>query len=210
MNKGIDIATLRVLEYDKIREKLVGRCVSPMGKQIAGELLPSTNETEVIENLKQTADAEGFIIRNGNPPLGNIPDIRGIVKRVEQGAVLGPGELLSIADILRSAKNMKKYSADKKDEGQGATSISVVSSLINTLCHDQKLETDITRCIINEEELADAASPALASIRRSIMRVQDSIKDKLNDIIRSPKYQKFMQDSIVTLRQDRYVVPVKQ
>ncbi|MCL2163770.1 MAG: endonuclease MutS2, partial [Oscillospiraceae bacterium] len=85
-----------------------------------------------------------------------------------------------------------------------------IPCLINGLTHNQALETDINSCIINEEELADDASPALLSLRRNIRRIRDSIKDKLNDIVRSPKYQKFMQDSVVTMRQDRYVVPVKQ
>ena len=223
---SIDVATLRILEFYKIRERLVEKCVSRLGKQHAEELEPAVFEQKIKQDLNQTAEAEGFIIRYGTPPLGNIHDIRGTLRRVELGAILNPAELLYIAAILRSVKSLKKYgkegssttmlraAADQQtQEGvkieESLTQNSVLQ-LIGALVYNQRLDTNINACILNEEELADDASPTLLSIRRQMRRLAESIKDKLNAIIKSTKYQKFVQDSIVTIRQDRYVIPVKQ
>ncbi|MDR3121376.1 MAG: endonuclease MutS2 [Clostridiales bacterium] len=233
----IDAAALRVLEFYKIREMLAQKCVSPLGRSYAEELLPSVFEARILRDMRQTTDAEGFIIRNGTPPLGGFHDIRGALKRVELDAILNPAELLHIAAVLRTVRSFLRYGRDagRSDKGIGAgggaggTVGSVgasgaegglaaparadpdgVAALIQTLTDNQRLENHIGACILNEEELADDASPALLSIRRHIRKLQDSIKDKLNAIIRSPAYQKFMQDSLVTMRQDRYVIPVKQ
>ena len=231
---NMDAAALRVLEYDKIIGLLSQKCVSAIGRQYADELRPSIYEAQIERDLNQTSDAEQFIMRNGSPPLGHIQDIRGILKRVELGAILNPAELLQIVSVLRSVRGMKRYGGG----GAGATSKPPVASvkqdealsgespgssvqagplegpdgvmwMIGSLVENQKLENFINSCILNEEELADDASPALLSIRRHIKRLQDSIKDKLNAILRSPVHQKHMQDSLVTLRHDRYVIPVK-
>jgi len=215
----IDGAAVRVLEFDKIRNILANKCVSALGRQYAEELLPSVREPRIARDLRQTSDAESFIIRNGSPPLGNIQDIRSVLKRVEIDAVLNPAELLQVVDVLRAVRNMKRYGssgrANRADAGAPAEESRPeapdgVASLIGALVENQRLENHIYECILNEEEIADDASPALLSIRRQIKRVQDSIKDKLMAILRSPAYQKYMQDSLVTLRHDRYVIPVKQ
>ena len=247
---GIDAAALRVLEFDKIKGILTNKCVSEIGKQYADELEPSIYHAQINRNLDQTSDAEIFIMRNGSPPLGHIQDIRGVLKRVELGAVLNPSELLQVASVLRSVRGMKRYGrnssasdargdaidarGDASDtrggasdtrggavdarSGAGDTSGGAavgmqvhdgVSYMINSLVENQRLENTINSCILNEEELADDASPTLQSIRRHIKRIQDSIKDKLSSLLRSPAYQKFMQDSLVTMRHDRYVIPVK-
>ena len=225
--RGIDAAALHILEFDKIKGILEQKCVSAIGRQYAGELTPSIYEAQINRELRQTSDAEMFIIRNGSPPLGHIQDIRGVLKRVELDAILNPAELLQVASVLRSVRGMKRYGGSKganaaapindvagnpaedDDSGGPLEGPDGIAYMIGSLIENQRLENQINACILNEEELADDASPALQSIRRQIKRLQDSIKDKLNAILRSPAYLKYMQDSLVTMRHDRYVIPVK-
>ena len=234
----IEPAAIRTLEFDKIKELLGQKCVSSIGRQYAAGLAPSVFEAQIRRDLRQTSDAEQFMIRNGSPPLGNIYDIIGVLKRAELDAILNPAELLQVAAVLRAVRGMKRYGrertppartdkaggspsrTDNVDDSAGRTESAgdssglaepdSILSLIDSLVENQRLENSINSCIISEEEIADDASPALLAVRRAIKRLQDAIKDKLNAILRSPVYQKYMQDSLVTMRHDRYVIPVKQ
>ncbi len=198
--------TVKILEFDKIVDQLAGLTASGMGREIALALLPCKTLIKVQGLLNETSDAVSFIVRKGSPPLGGIHDIRASLKRAEVGAVLSPGELLKIADVLRASRSLKAYgSGDVQIKEENA-----VNALIACLETNKRIEDRISIAIVSEEEISDSASPALGSIRRQIRDAQNSIKDKLNDIIRSSRYQKFMQESIVTIRGDRYVVPVKQ
>ncbi len=202
----MDEKTLIKLEYDKMIKKLMSLTVSDLGREIAEALTPETGLQKISRSLKETSDGVSFIVRRGSPPMGGIHDIRGSLKRIEMGAVLNPGELLRISDTLRASRNLKGYASDNLTaEGENS-----VGGLISALIPNKRLEDKINLSIVNEEEIADGASSALANIRRQIRDNQSSIKDKLNEIIKSSKNQKYMQESIVTLRGDRYVVPVKQ
>ncbi|MCX7923929.1 MAG: endonuclease MutS2 [Clostridia bacterium] len=198
--------TIKTLEFDKIVKKLVSYAASDLGKEIAESLLPEKDFSVVTNLLKETSDGVSFVVRRGSPPMGGIHDIRGSLKRVEMGSILGPGELLRIADTLRASRNLKHYASDSAI----ADNDNLVNGLISLLEANKRIEDKISLSILNEEEIADAASPALGNIRRQIRDLQSSIKERLNDLIKSSKYQKFMQESIVTMRGDRYVVPVKQ
>ncbi len=202
----MDEKTLRILEFDKIKKRLVGLAVSQPGKEIAEELVPETNISKIERMQKETGDGVNFIIRRGSPPMGGVHDIRGSIKRVELGAVLGPGELLKISDTLRACRNLKGYAG----ESQNRENDNIVESLISSLVPNRRIEDKIAYSITGEDEIADGASVTLGNIRRQVRDLQNSIRDRLNDIVRSSKYQKYMQDSIVTMRADRYVVPVKQ
>jgi len=200
--------TLRTLEYNKIINKLTAAASSELGKELALELVPSTSISEIRRMLKETSDAVDFIISRGNPPFGGIHDLRNILKRVEMGAVLTPAELLKVCDTLRAARNLKNYSLIK--ESRDDEKENIVAELINALETYRKTEDRISLSITGENEISDEASTALASIRRQIKERQNAIKDKLTEMIRSPRYQKFIQEPIVTMRNDRYVIPVKQ
>jgi len=199
--------TIKILEFDKIINKLVDLATSSLGKALAKDLMPDTDFNRVKELLKETSDGVSFIFRRGEPPLGGIYDIRDSIKRAELGSMLTPGELLKISGVLRAVRNMKNYASKDRIE---AEQDNVVKELISLLETNRPLEERISNSIISEEEIADTASSTLNNIRRQIRNAQESIKDKLNDIIKSPKYQKYMQESIVTMRGDRYVIPVKQ
>ena len=170
------------------------------------ELAPQTDFNTVEKLLAETNDGVGCILRRGSPPLGGINDIRPGLKRLELGGILNPGELLKVGGVLRAARRLKAYVNDKLEGSRE----NAVYELIACLESNQRLEQKIDLCIISEEEIADNASPALNTIRRQIKEQQASIKDKLNDLIRSTKYQKYIQEAVVTMRGDRYVIPVKQ
>ena len=120
--------------------------------------------------------------------MGGIHDIRPVLKRVDMGSVLGPGELLAVADTLRTARSLKNYSSSAATSDEE----NIAGSLINSLETAKRIEDKINLAIVSEEEISDGASTALSNIRRQIKDQQASIKDKLNDMIRSSKYQKFM------------------
>lgn len=198
---------LRVLEYDKIIEKLADRAGSSLGKALAAELVPYTDIDMVTQAQKETTDAVICVLRKGSPPLGGIHDIRSLIRRAEANGMLNPGELLKIADVLRASRNLKGYISQDKIEIEDSNTILLLAGSLGT---NRTLEDRLNQAIESEESLSDYASPQLASIRRNIRRMQDSIKDRLNSIIRSEQYKKYMQDAVVTMRGDRYVVPVKQ
>lgn len=198
---------LGLLEFDKIRDKLSGLCASELGREIADKLAPQSDFTSVSRMLKETSDSVDFILRRGNPPLGGLHDIRDSLKRVGIGSALNPGELLRISDTLRAVRNLKNYSADA-DEKDGAES-NHIGNLLSSLTPNKRVEEKINMAVLSEEEISDNASVSLSNTRRQIKDLQNSIKDKLNSMIRSSKYRKIMQESIVTIRGDRYVVPVK-
>jgi DNA mismatch repair protein MutS2 len=199
---------LKILEFDKIMRKLEALAASSLGRELAEGLAPETDFLKVRSLLDETSDAVAYVVRRGSPPMGGIHDIRGSLRRVEMGSVLSPGELMRISDTLRASRNLRSYSAaaDPKALEDG----NAVAALIDALETDKRLEDKINLAVIGEDEISDSASAALSSIRRQIRDRQDSIKDRLNDMVRSSKYQKYMQESIVTMRGDRYVVPVKQ
>jgi DNA mismatch repair protein MutS2 len=202
----MDERTLRVLEFEKIVKRLEGLATCELGREYIYELKPQRDIKIITKLLDETSAGTNFILRRGSPPMGGIHDIRSSLKRLEIGAVFSPAELLRTADTLRLCRNLKSYSS----EGNLNDSDNPVSIMISSLQINKRLEDKIQGAIISEEEISDHASPTLNTIRRKIRDLQASIKDKLNEFVRSQKYQKFMQDSIVTLRGDRYVVPVKQ
>ncbi|WHH59060.1 endonuclease MutS2 [Petroclostridium sp. X23] len=196
---------LRVLEYNKILDRLAELANSVMSKERITKLSPITNIHEIAYLQKETTEAVSMIVKKGNAPLGGLSDIRGALKKAEIGSVLSPKELLEIAQSLRIARNTKRYAGEDRREEV----YPILDNLIDALEIIKKLEDEITGCILNEEEIADNASSELSNIRRHIRNVNNKIKDTLNNIVHSAKYQKYLQEPIVTVRGERYVVPVK-
>jgi len=198
---------LRVLEYYKIMKLLSERTVSALGRTYVENLKPVSDFFEVQERLKETNDAAAYLWRKGSPPFGGIHDIRGSLKRVEIGSVLSISELLRIGDVLRCGRIIKQFlTNDIPADWEG----NIALELGRQITGFKQVEDAISNAIISEEEISDRASPELFSIRRSIRQKQDGIKDKLLSIIRSNEYKKIMQDAVVTIRGDRYVIPIKQ
>lgn len=199
----MDEKTLRVLEFNKIVDKLADMALSPMGCELCRSITPSSNMREVKIMQDETSEAVGIILRRGSVPMEGLRDIRGGLRKAGKGSILDPGDLLRITDHLRCARRIKAFLNDDKDN------CSIIGDLVQGITPVKTLEDEIANAIISEEEISDSASTTLFNIRRQIKEKNGSIRDKLNSIIRSSDYSKFLQDPIITVRGDRFVVPVK-
>ena len=199
--------TLRVLEYHKIIEKVAEKAESELGKEMVRNIRPSTDINEVQYLQNETEEALKLLIKKGSPPLYGIQDISRELKLAEIGGVLTPGGLLRVSDSLRVARGLKNYLKEARE--QGVTDYPILQELIDSLRVFKEIEDEINNAIIGEEEISDNASPTLRNIRRQIINKNESIRNKLNSIISSQQYAKYLQDSIVTVREGRYVVPIK-
>lgn len=197
--------SLRVLEYFKIIDMLKERVSSSLGKRYVDELVPSTNIEEVIQMQKETSEAQSIIIKRGSVPLGGIHDVEMLAKKTKIGSSLDMGQLLMVGDTLRGARILKNSIGKSEDE-----SYPIIQALTDSLHTFKDIEDKILNSIISEIEMSDNASHTLKSLRRGIVQKNQSIRSKLNSIISSTSYQKYLQDAIITVRGDRFVVPVKQ
>jgi len=200
--------TLKVLEYNKIIELLLEKAESHLGKELIKKLKPSTDFDKINSLLEETDEALTLLVQRGNPPLYGINNVRPDIKRAQMGGSLTPAALLKISDSLRVARKLKNFMKEIKSDK--SPNFPTLEGLIRGLRVFKDIEDEINKAIINENEISDNASPALRNIRRQINRNNEAIKDKLNSIINSPANRKFLQDSIVTIREGRYVIPVKQ
>lgn len=181
---------------------------SSLGRGMIENLMPSVSIDEITYAQNETEETINLMIKRGNPPLYGINKISADVKRAELGGVLSPGALLRIGESLRVSRALKNYLKENKEDKDSIYPI--IGDLIENLRAYKDVEDSISNAIISENEISDNASSTLRSIRRQIRSKNDSIKDKLSSLINSPNYKKYLQDSIVTMREGRYVVPVKQ
>lgn len=202
----MDERTLRVLEYKKIISQLASHALSDLGKSIIMEMKPVTNREEVEKRLEETQQAEAVISYIGSSPMDSFADITMALKKAAIGSVLGPGELLQVAHVLKVATRVK----DVIDKYPHKNNIPWIIEQISKLKPHRNLMEEILRCIESEEHISDYASPQLASIRRQIQKTHEKVRERLNNLIHSPQFQKYLQEPIVTIRNERYVVPVKQ
>ena len=194
--------SLLKLELDQVLEQLASCAGSVGGKEACRRVRPVSDLEDVNLMLEQTSAASDLCTRKGNPVFGDVTDVSASLERADRGGSLQPIELLRIAGVLRCARNIKGYvSEDDK--------VTVLDALFSALTPNKYLEDKIFGAILSEEEIADDASPALADIRRH-MRIQaGKIRDSLQKVISSPAYSKYLREPIITIRQGRYVVPVK-
>ncbi|NLM43808.1 MAG: endonuclease MutS2 [Clostridiales bacterium] len=198
--------TLRVLEYDKIIKLVADETVSNLGREIAMALKPSNNIYEIKEWLQETTEAVDIILKKGPFPLEGIHDIRGALKKAEIGSILSLEELLLTSYTLASVRRIKGF----MKENRGEKDYPIIDELTDLLIEYKHIENEINKVILNDEEISDNASSELSSIRRRIRDKHNQIRDKLNSMITSHTHQKYLQEQIVTMRGDRYVIPVKQ
>ena len=196
--------SLKVLEYNKIIKLLTAKAGSSLGKEKIINLLPSSNYKIIEESLNETAEALLITTVSDNIPLGGIRDLKIILKKANIGAMLEANEFLNIAGTLSAAKKIKKFFKELDLE---ATLLKTWAAKIEVLT---QLEQQIENSIDEHGNLLDSASVELGKLRREIRTSQLKIKEKLDAILRSSEYQKYFQDSLVTLRGERYVIPIKQ
>ena len=190
------------LELDRVLEMLSGCAGSIGGKEACLRIRPVSDLEDVQLLLEQTTSASDLCTKKGNPIFGDVSDVSASLERANLGGSLQPKELLRIAGVLRCARNIRSYvSEDDKP--------TVLDVMFKALTPNKYLEDKIFGAILSEEEIADNASPELSDIRRH-MRIQaGKIRDSLQKIISSPAYSKYLREPIITIRQGRYVVPVK-
>ena len=198
----MELRTLKTLEYDKIRAELVKRAACCVSRELCGEVVPCGSYDEMRQSLDLTQQAETIFIRRGYSPVDDFPDVRSQLKRIHAVLHLSTGELLDISRALRAIRTCRDSLVR---EETGKTLLSMAHMLI-TLDY---AEDEINRCILNEDELSDSASPELARIRKQIRLTNEKIRDKMNSYLHSSVYQKYLQEPIITMRDGRYVIPVK-
>ncbi len=195
--------SLNILELPSVLEMLAAEAVTEGGKEACLALRPSADRLEVKNRLAETSAAKDMMVVRGSPSLSGIKDIRPSLSRADLGGSLNTIELLNIARVLQCARLVKGYIADDKT---GKTSI---DHLFYALHANRFLEEKITGSIVGEDEIADSASSELASIRRKTRAAGARVRECLQKIISSPSYAKVLQEPIITMRSDRFVVPVK-
>ena len=194
----------KVLEYNKILDLLGEEAASVITKKVISELKPSVEVNLIREMLAETTEAVSVIMRKGALPLGNFYDIKNMIHLADKGGTLTMKQLLEVFYNLRVARNVANFlKSDLPD-------LPIIKGLSEVLSIQKKLEENIDRCILSEDEMADSASSELKSIRRNIVRQNEAIRAKMSQILNSSENRTMLQDAIVTMRQGRYVIPVKQ
>jgi DNA mismatch repair protein MutS2 len=202
----MDNRAFNTLEFNKIRDMLRSKAASALGKRLVDELTPSVDIDEIKTLQAETATAVSMVMKKGSLILGGLKDLTDSIKRVNVGGVLSIDELISVGDFLYCARKAKGYSESESKNDDFASLMKYFDELISV----PELENDIERCIVDGGEISDDASPALRDIRRNIRSANSGIKEKLNGIIHSATYKNMLQDAVITIRNDRYCVPVKQ
>ncbi len=194
---------LKTLEYDKITEMLRAKTATCTGAELAERLKPFGSFDEVKSALALTAEAETVLIRSGRSPIEGFPDMRECLKRIHAALFVSPAELMGISRCMRASRLAKE--AIEREEN-----VPRLSNLAAYISTHRSAEEEIDRCILGEEEIFDGASPELARIRRSMRQANDRVREKLGSMIRSAAYSKYLQEPLITIRNGRFVIPVKQ
>lgn len=195
---------LRVLEFIKIRERLAGHAVTEMGAEKCRELRPYHDLAEVRRALEETEEAAVILRFLGEQPLVSFGDVREQLTLAKKGASLSQRALLDVAGCLRAARAARFALVKERED------IPILMGLASRLTALPSVEQEITNAILSEEEIADRASSELYQIRRQIRSANEKMREKLNRMIRSSSFSKNLQDAIITMRGDRYCIPVKQ
>ncbi len=193
----------RVLEFNKILEKLKEYALSDIGRELVAAIEPE-NELEAVKRLQaETEEALSVIAYTGGNPLSGFKDVREYLRLSRMGSVLTMKALLEISGVLSAMRQARRALVTEREDTP------ILSELASRIYTNRMLEEDIVAAIISEDEMSDSASPELKDIRRHIRTVNDRVRDKLNGFIRSAATQKYLSDNIITMRNGRFVIPVK-
>ncbi|MDW7670369.1 MAG: endonuclease MutS2 [Bacillota bacterium] len=197
---------LRVLEFQKIIDMLKEECHSPLGSAMAEKLEPQQHVNQIMATQQETKEAETIILQKGSFPLEGLADVFFLLRKADVGSVLDPGQLLTIKRQLALARKSRSHFSSFENRDNMTVLRQTVSQMESVKALEDRIET----CILSDTEVSDHASTALRQIRKQIQQKNDAVKSKLNQMIQSAKMQKYLQESLVTIRQGRYVVPVRQ
>ena len=217
--------TLKTLEYNKIIDLLVEEASCEGGRNLCRKLLPSSDINEINRLQIETSDALSRIFKKGSISFSGVHDIRASLKHLDIGGTLSTLELLRVCQLLEAANRAKSYSRDERADLTGVSRTKGDSSEDSSIDENSHIDSlaemfaslepltvlskDIRRCIISEEEISDDASPGLKSVRRGIKNINDKIHNQMTSILNSQSMRNYLQDNVITLRNDRYCIPVK-
>ncbi|WP_409270861.1 endonuclease MutS2 [Neobacillus sp. SCS-31] len=199
--------TLKVLEFFKVREQLMGHASSPLGRDKISRLVPSSDFEEVQRLQEETDEAATALRLKGNVPLSGIHDIRAHIKRAEIGGTLSPAELVQIASTISASRQIKRFIENLHEDNTNVPYLLDYTSRIIPLT---ELEQAIKIAIDEGGEVLDTASDTLRALRQQLRSNESRVREKLESMIRSSNAQKMLSDAIITIRNDRFVIPVKQ
>ena len=199
---------LKILDYDKIIEKLSSYCKTYIGRSNASTLMPSFNKDEVIDALSATQEAASLLHRIGGIPLAELPDISLSLKTLESNGVLSSLALLNVASFLKISREVKNYFSSS--ESLDIADYPRLGSLFEQLYTNKGIEEKFFSVILDENLIADNASPKLNGIRRESKKLEENIRAQLNSFIHSKTYSSYIMEPIITIRENRYVVPIKE
>ena len=199
---------LNKLEYNKILDILSAYCKTYIGKDICFNLMPCIEKEKAQKLLDETNEAVSLRYKKGTPPLSSIENINVWLKSLDGNIILSSKALLELARILKMSRELYEYFYS--EDTVVLNDFPILKNYFSSLYTNENIERKIFYTIIDENTISDNASPKLAAIRRSRKKLEQDIKDKLNNLIHSNTYSKYLQDPVVTIRNDRYVVPVKE
>ncbi|UOE54622.1 endonuclease MutS2 [Bacillus sp. CMF12] len=198
---------LKILEFNKVKEQLLEHVSSSLGRKKAINIRPSTDYEEVIRRQEETDEAVTVLRIKGNVPLGGIFDIRPHVKRAVIGGMLSPQELYQISSTIHASRQMKRFIEEFAEE---ESSLPILLEYTDKIIVLAELETSIRNAVDDNGEVLDSASETLRSLRNQLRTKESRVRERLESMIRSSSAQKMLSDAIITIRNDRFVIPVKQ
>lgn len=198
---------LEKLEYYKILNELSKYAITYLGKKICLNLIPSNNKIEVQKILNETQEAVNILYRCNTPPLSEIADNTINIKTIESYGILSIKSILELANILTISEDLKKYFYT---DYINTNEFPNLENIFSNLYSNTSITSEVSRCIIDESNIDDRASKELSSIRKKQRNIEQDIKSKLNTFLHSSTYSKYIQENVVTIRNDRYVIPVKE
>ncbi|PFT57353.1 endonuclease MutS2 [Priestia megaterium] len=197
-----------VLEFNKVKEQLQKKVASSLGREKVANLIPSTQYEEVVKWQEATDEATTVLRLRGNVPLGGIFDVRSSVKRAEIGGTLSSNELLDVASTIYAARQVKQFIEQVVEDED--LQLPIITEHIKKLMPLPEVEQTIKMSIDENGTVLDGASDQLRGIRQKLRSTESRIREKLESLIRSSSAQKMLSDAIVTIRNERFVIPVKQ
>lgn len=201
----MNLKYIEKLEYSNILEKLSNYCITELGKQFCFALCPSSNKEEVCYLLQQTNEAIKLTVQD-KPSIINIPNIDYSLKMLKSSSILTLKSILELAQVLKTAFMLKNYFYFERDINE----FPIVDSYFSQLYANPSIVKTVEDCIIDENTLSDSASTKLSSIRKQQRKLEETIKEKLNHFLHSSTYSKYVQENVITIRNNRYVIPIKE
>ena len=199
---------LNKLEYNKILDLVSNYCTTYIGKDFVSKLMPLNNKDLVKMKLEETSTAQTLLYRKGEPPISNITNIDIWIKNLESYNSLSAKALLDVAHVLQTSRFLHDYFF--ADDTFDLSYFSLLENYFSMLYYNETIEKNILNSIIDEYTIADDASKTLSALRRNKRKLEQDVRDKLSNFIHSSSYSKYLMDSIITIRNDRFVIPVKE